>query len=196
LASSGKDRRLCIWKQTGQGDQLYTLAAAKDSAHKRIIWSVHFCPFEPSVLASGSRDGNIKIWKLTDADDGMTVHMETIFSFAPHTMNHSQKPDSVTSLAFAPRSIPGASSQGLLALGLESGLMELWSVPIPKSTAGEADTAVQPKLLHCFAPNMCHVATVTKLAWRPRRHEDKEKQTLTLASCSADHGCRIFEIDA
>ena len=53
------------------GDGLpYELSAAADSAHKRIVWSVHFCPKRPDILASGSRDGSIKLWHIFDAADG------------------------------------------------------------------------------------------------------------------------------
>lgn len=79
-ASSGKDRRLCLWRRENateddcvDGDDAhaiptsFTLAVAIDSAHKRIIWSVHFCPHDPTILASGSRDGCIKIWKVVES---------------------------------------------------------------------------------------------------------------------------------
>ena len=194
LASSGKDRRLCLWKHRGGStatdDQpLYVLAAAKDTAHKRIIWCVHFCPYDSSILASGSRDGNIKIWKVTEASDGVTVSMDQIFSFAPATLSPAKKPDAVTALAFAPLPLPQSKS-ALLALGFECGLMELWS--IPTTPVDNSASELAPKLLHCFAPNLCHVATVSKLAWRPLRSDSNEK--LVLASASADRGCRIFDI--
>lgn len=76
-ASSGKDRRICIWKRVN--DQMggpednglpYELSAAADSAHKRIVWSVHFCPSRSDILASGSRDKSIKIWRVCDTADG------------------------------------------------------------------------------------------------------------------------------
>jgi hypothetical protein len=51
------------------------------------------------------------------------------------------------------------------------------------------------------APFLCHIATVTKLAWRPfvtGNNDDESKSSkkvsLVLASSSMDHGCRIFEI--
>ncbi|CAB9523680.1 Elongator complex protein 2 [Seminavis robusta] len=185
LASAGKDRRLCVWKRSSDGNQ-YHLAAAKDTAHKRIIWSVHFCPYDSTILASGSRDGNIKIWKLSDKDDELT--MEPLFSFAPATQNHAQKPDSVTALALAPRPLP-QNNHALLAIGLESGLMELWSIPIDSSATEDA----APQLIQCLPGSMCHVATVTKLTWRPLRNENSD--VLTLASGSTDHGCRVFEIE-
>ena len=70
LASAGKDRRLCLWKlrnkeEWTEDDQgMFYLASAVDSAHKRIIWSVDFCPAEPCLLATGARDGFTKIWKI------------------------------------------------------------------------------------------------------------------------------------
>jgi len=188
LASGGKDRRLCLWKKMvpnlGEHHPSFTLAAAKDSAHKRIIWSVHFCPFNSSVLASGSRDGNIKVWVVEDVIEGLAVGMNQMFSFAPATQSPAKKPDAVTALAFAPVPLPQKNS-ALLALGFECGLIELWSVPL------FSEDVAAPFLLHSFAPNLCHVATVTKLAWRPMRNNEER---LTLASGSADNGCRIFEI--
>ena len=70
LASAGKDRRLCLWKLRNQDkltedDQsMFYLASAVDSAHKRIIWSVDFCPADPSLLVTGARDGFAKIWEI------------------------------------------------------------------------------------------------------------------------------------
>lgn len=73
-ASSGKDRRICIWKKTfsasPENGLAFELLAAADSAHKRIVYTIHFCPERPYILASGSRDGMIKLWHIVDADDG------------------------------------------------------------------------------------------------------------------------------
>ena len=76
-ASSGKDRRICIWKRvnndamgTAEVWSGYELSAAADSAHKRIVWSVHFCPRRPDILASGSRDGFAKVWRVIEGADG------------------------------------------------------------------------------------------------------------------------------
>lgn len=168
LASSGKDRRLCLWKRHGAE---FSLAWAKDTAHKRIIWSVHFCPFDATILASGSRDGCIKIWCI----DGDAVTLR--HSFAPSFVR-AGKVDAVTALAFAPRPSDNAS---LLAVGLESGRIELWSVP---------GSSEEPVIVHGLDAGQCHVATVTKLAWKPMVHED---QPLVLASSSTDHGVRIFQ---
>jgi len=182
LASSGKDRRLCLWKRGEDGQ--YSLAWAKDSAHKRIIWSIHFLPFgDLRILASGSRDGTVKIWSFVGTSDG--VEATTISSLSP-AFRVGGKPDSVTSLSFCPK--PQSNGAALLALGLESGRLELWNVPTVNPLEGEAACSLN----NAFAANLCHNATVTKLAWRPMGSVDSP---LTLASCSMDHGCRLFDIE-
>ncbi len=83
-ASSGKDRRICIWKRThsssgsSENGPAFELLAAADSAHKRIVWSVHFCPNRPDILASGSRDGMIKIWFILETYDGSLEMKEIV----------------------------------------------------------------------------------------------------------------------
>jgi WD40 repeat protein len=76
LASAGKDRRLCLWEflsqeKRGEDDQnIFYLASAVDSAHKRIIWSVDFCSDKPCLLATGARDGCAKIWEINATEEG------------------------------------------------------------------------------------------------------------------------------
>jgi elongator complex protein 2 len=200
LASSGKDRRLCLWQRSDDGgettseqigtDKFY-LSSAVDSAHKRIVWDVHFCPFEPTVFATGSRDGSVKIWKVSQVltESKESTDLKELFCFSPIRKGSNQKPEAVTSLAFAPLSI---SSLGLLALGLENGMIELWSIPLDGSNPEDKS----PEMVLCLPPECCHIATVTKLAWRPQHYGAGERQVLTLASCSLDHGCRIFEISS
>jgi WD40 repeat protein len=78
-ASSGKDRRLCLWYRNESALPPFLLASSVDSAHKRIVWGLNFCPFDPSILASGSRDGCVKIWKISDAEgDGVTSTISEI----------------------------------------------------------------------------------------------------------------------
>jgi elongator complex protein 2 len=181
LISAGKDRRLCVWKKELDGE--FSLSFAKDAAHKRIIWSVDCCPFDESFFASGSRDGCVKIWKILDGD---SLDVQEFSSLNP-AFHYEGKPDSVTALAFAPISVRDIST-GLLAVGLEAGLIELWSVPLERA----GGTTASPTLYQSFDPSICHVATVTKLAWRPLR--SMQESTLLLASASSDHGCRLFTV--
>ena len=187
LASSGKDRRLCLWERQAPSEDVtntpvsFSLIAAVDSAHKRIVWGVHFCPFDSSMLASGSRDGSVKIWNLEKANQEQPTTMSQVFHFSPMTKASNGKAESVTALSFAPTRING---NALLALGLDNGIIELWTIPLN----GTVDQT--PELVKCFEPMLCHISTVTKLAWRPKPSDGR----MVLASCSSDHGCRIFEI--
>lgn len=193
LASSGKDRRLCIWKRQSSSDTpLFALTDAKDLAHKRIVWSVDFCPLDSSILASGSRDGCVKIWRLDEVDNNGTedgrVHLTNLVSFEPSFQRHG-KPDAVTSLSFAPVIL----EEGwlVLAIGLESGRIELWTIPSHRSD--ETNPVVVPRLANSdLDATQCHSAKVCKIAWRPMKTANSS--VLHMASCSMDHGCRIWEI--
>lgn len=200
LASSGKDRRLCIWKRrhlenpSGNTD-LFFLASAVNSSHKRIVWSVHFCPFNPSILASGSRDGTVKLWKIlegaVEADQATSVkeYLKFVPTLHAGTNGVSKgKPEAVTSLAFSPSTMFG-TSKGILAIGLENGLIQLWSVPISYSDDNPPEP---PSLAKAFGPQLCHIGAIKKLAWRPSRDDDGGP--LVLASCASDNGCRIFSV--
>ena len=176
LASSGKDRRLCIWKRQSKIKTVsFFLATAVDSAHKRILWSVHFCPLDPTLLVSGSRDGSVKLWRVVETCNVTEVQLLSSFESSSRS---NAKAESVTALAFCP--VRTTTGNTILAVGLECGLMELWGVSKDGKTC---------KLVQAFDSQVCHIATITKLAWRPKS-EGKQ----ILASCSLDHGCRLFEI--
>jgi elongator complex protein 2 len=185
LVTSGKDRRLCLWKRT---DSSYELAWYKDGAHKRIIWSTHVCPFDPVVVASGSRDGCVRIWKI--AEDGNQASLQEQCQITP-SYRVDNKPDAVTAVSFAPLPLQlpmskTGCSNTLLAVGLESGRIELWTVSLSNSAP--------PSLSMLFDWNLCHGATVTKLAWRSAAEQASWEEGLLLASCSSDFACRIFRV--
>jgi hypothetical protein len=128
------------------------------------------------------------VWKIVqeDGDDGPSpFNVLEMYSFAPH---RTEKPTAVTALAFAPLNL--AEDLALLALGLESGHLEFFCVSL--SPDMEA-----PELVSALSDDLCHIATVTKLAWRPYSLDHQEASTakLQLASCSMDWGCRIIEVN-
>jgi WD40 repeat protein len=131
-ASSGKDRRICLWTRNGKKDTLYQLAAVKSMAHKRIIWSLHWCPHVPNSFATGSRDGLVKIWMVLEKasqSEIILIHaFEPISAARKKHQNLEGKPqvEPVTAVSFSPVVYSGVSS--ILAVGLESGVIELWSV--------------------------------------------------------------------
>lgn len=185
LVTSGKDRRLCVW--TKIKDE-FTLARAVDAAHKRIVWGAHFCPFDSSVFATCSRDGSVKIWRTSGVEPGV-VDLKEIARFAPRTVDGNAKPESVSSVAFAPVPVTTETTAlAILAVGLDNGMVELWHVPLEPIFGPPAVACVLP-------PNQCHSGTVTKLAWRPQKESGVNLcQGLVLASASSDHGCRIWRV--
>eukprot|EP00984_Skeletonema_dohrnii_P003326 scaffold1117_cov187-Skeletonema_dohrnii-CCMP3373.AAC.2 len=198
LASSGKDRRICIWKKV-DGDSLssdesasgYELAAAADSAHKRIVWSVHFCPSMSNIIASGSRDGFVKVWKVCEtSDEG--PQLKELLKFEPSTKG-GKKSEPVTAVAFAEGLPDDIIQYGILGIGTESGRIEVWAVPVSDDSASK-----EPTLLHAVAANDSHFDTVKKLSWRPlaatNNVESGAALQFTLASCSQDSGVRVYNI--
>jgi elongator complex protein 2 len=181
LASSGKDRRLCVWKRQPEGN--FVLAWFRDNAHKRIIWSVHFCPWDPLCLVSGSRDGCIRVWRLSETEG--TLQATVAHSFAP-SFSMNGKPDAVTALSLRPT--PYAEGVALLAVGLESGRSEFWSLPVAQVTPNDG----VPALVRAVPEGLCHRATITKLAWKPE--DEAQGGSTLLASSSMDHGVRVLQV--
>ncbi|KAL7537175.1 hypothetical protein ACHAXR_007644 [Thalassiosira sp. AJA248-18] len=212
LASSGKDRRICIWRRrinnpTGDSPDeegsSYELSAAADSAHKRIVWSVHFCPARPDILASGSRDGLVKLWRLVEVADGSLEIKELIRFESSQTGKNP-----ITAVAFAEDLLRGSGDDKLecaiLSIGTESGRIEIWAVPIFSSNdinVSDSEAATpRPELLCAIPAKDCHYDTVKKISWRPNTttHHihglNEGTMHLTLATCGRDNGVRIFKL--
>mmetsp|Transcript_12089 Transcript_12089/g.22616 ORF Transcript_12089/g.22616 Transcript_12089/m.22616 type:complete len:1103 (-) Transcript_12089:973-4281(-) len=208
LASAGKDRRLCIWKKCDNiQNKVFDLAAVVESAHKRIIWSLDFCVTRPSILASGSRDGYVKIWEVTSINSSVSeaVQVKEISRFEP-VCKGGKKAEPITALAFAPKERnentqnDGCShNDAIIVVGMESGLVEVWAVPlnIRNEIKGEGGYTHPKPFILCSIPiHDCHISMVKKLAWRPLVEENNQDDddVLTLASCSNDNGIRLYSI--
>ncbi len=184
IASSGKDRRLCLWRNRGTKEVTkFDLSLCVESVHKRIVWSLDFCPSHPSLLCTGSRDGFIKLWNVGDSNDQVSI--KELCRWEPHCKT-SKKVEPITAIAFAPVSL---QSLAILAIGLENGLIEIWGIPFDTNESFEA--------LHLYSipTAQCHIESVKKLAWQPiAKVANSSQWDCTLASCSIDHGVRIHRI--
>ncbi len=199
LASAGKDRRLCIWKRNTDTKTMpvgFSLSAIVESAHKRIIWSVDFCPCNENILATGSRDGKLKIWRVSEEDEESSVAVKEICCFEP-AYKGDKKVVPITAIAFAPKTIKCNNEEhAILGVGLECGLIEVWAVPIDSTLSGYCAT-----LLHSMPLTNCHIDSIKKLAWQPLKPSDSDDTEqmnsfgLTLASCGIDHGLRIYRLN-
>lgn len=156
----------------GTDETSYKLVS-KHEAHKRIIWA---CSWNPHgyEFATGSRDKTVKIW--TVGKDSSVKLLATL----------PQLSSSVTALSWA--GLDSKRNDGLLAVGMENGLIELWRLAVKRS-----DNGVVAALVVRLDPLMCHVSSVSRLAWRERKNEDCS--SIQLASCGADHCVRVFEVN-
>jgi len=181
LLSVSRDRHLSIFSIRKTKEGVEHRLVAKHEAHKRIIWACSWNPFGYQ-FATGSRDKTVKIWCVQDASS--VKLLATLPQFC----------DSVTALAWMGRD--RASNAGILAVGMDNGLIELWSVSGGRASAGSSTPDSSPLSAACmlqFDPLLCHVSTVHRLRWRQPDSSD-EKSALELASCGADHCVRVFDV--
>ncbi|XP_024542072.1 elongator complex protein 2 isoform X1 [Selaginella moellendorffii] len=169
LLSVSRDRHLSLFRITT--GTIFIVPAfqrllVKLEAHKRIVWTCSWSPHD-NRFATGSRDKSVKIWSIVEQEGDQEQEqakvelLSTLPSFA----------SSVTALAWG--------SKDLLAVGMESGMIELWSVAAKQA----------PSLVTRFDSQLCHAAAVNRLCWS----EDQERSRL--ASCGADHAVKLFQVN-
>ncbi|PWA82673.1 elongator protein 2 [Artemisia annua] len=174
LLAVSRDRQLSLFSidRTDDSDQVSYKLLTRQEAHKRIVWA---CSWNPCghQFATGSRDKTVKIWTV-QKEESCVKHLMTLPTFKA----------SVTALSWAgPHQ---QNNDGVLAVGMENGLIELWSLSLGNN---------EPKasLLIQFDPFMCHVSSVNRLAWRNSEKND-DSDSMQLASCGADHCVRVFNV--
>lgn len=159
-------------------DEISYQLVARQEAHKRIIWSCSWNPYGHE-FATGSRDKTVKIWAV---DEGSSVR---------HLLTLPQFNSSVTAISWT--GLGPQRNDGFLAVGMESGLIELWSLSVKRVQDGGISAAgVAAALVRRLDPLMCHVSAVNRLAWRSPKSEDCKN--MQLASCGADNCVRVFDI--
>lgn len=163
---------------TEGSDQISYQLLTRQEAHKRIVWA---CSWNPSghQFATGSRDKTVKIWEVEK--ETSVQQLMTLPAFK----------SSVTALCWT--TSHHQNNDGVLAIGMESGLIELWSLSFRKNEQDSSSSVPSASLLIQFDPFMCHVSSVNRLAWRNTEKND-ESDDLQLASCGADHCVRIFKV--
>lgn len=180
LLAVSRDRQLSIFSinQTGLDEVSYQLLTRQE-AHKRIVWACTWNPFGHE-FATGSRDKTVKIWAI-----------EKESSSAKHLMTLPQFNSSVTALSWV--GLHRQLNDGFLAVGMENGLIEMWSISIKRN---EDCTVFAPTaaLILRVDPFMCHVSAVHRLAWR-YSEKSEGSRSMQLGSCGADHCVRVFEVN-
>lgn len=148
----------------------------RQEGHKRIIWS---CSWNPHghEFATGSRDKTVKIW---------AIERESV----KQLMSLPQFTSSVTALSWV--GLHHRKNNGLLAVGMENGQIELWNLSYNRADDGSiAAPGLAASLAVRIDPFICHASTVNRLAWK--KNED-DHTSMQLASCGADNCVRVFDV--
>ncbi|CAI0447363.1 unnamed protein product [Linum tenue] len=180
LLAVSRDRQFSVFSIQRTGDEISFPAVAKQEGHKRIIWS---CSWNPSGhdFATGSRDKTVKIWTVVDSKDPWVKQIATLPQFS----------SSVTAVSWF--GIDRQRDNGLVAVGMENGLIELWSITVRRNIDSGGSSASAALAIR-LDPTMCHVSPVNRLSWRSRE-KSEDSRSVQLASCGADHCVRIFEVN-
>ncbi|KAK9277734.1 hypothetical protein L1049_007281 [Liquidambar formosana] len=183
LLAVSRDRQFSVFsiKRTGTDEISYQLLARQE-AHKRIIWACSWNPFG-NEFATGSRDKTVKIWTVGKESVKLLITLPPFGS-------------SVTALSWI--GLDRQSNNGFLAVGMENGLIELWSLSIRRTEDGSialpSVPSVTATLVRQLDPFMCHVSSVHRLAWR-NSEKSRNCRSMQLASCGADHCVIVFEVN-
>ncbi|KAL2934608.1 Elongator complex protein 2 [Bienertia sinuspersici] len=173
LLSVSRDRNLSVFsvKRKGVEEISYDLVARQE-AHKRIIWACSWNPFGHE-FATGSRDKFVKLWSVENKSSIKLLSTLPAFQC------------SVTALSWL--GVNRQTNEGLLAVGLENGLIELWGLSATRTEDGcIAVSGFSANVVARFDPFMCHASAVQRLAWRNSKKEE-DCQYIQLASCGADN---------
>lgn len=129
LLSVGRDRRWCVFenRQTDATDdnicnfELIARTDKRNGIHSRIIWTCDWA-HDSAVFATGSRDAKAVVWAR-----GNTDSQTSLGEFKAVGTVDLAKNDSVTALAFAHDYHCQQKGNYLIALGLETGFIHLYS---------------------------------------------------------------------
>lgn len=119
LLSVSRDRRWSLFKRHEHSKEfaLFATVDKKTSIHTRIIWCCAWT-HNSQYFITGSRDGKAVVWERNEKlPENITLRCRAASSVL------ELKEESVTALAFAPKTI---GDSYLVAIGLESGVILLY----------------------------------------------------------------------
>ncbi|XP_072109539.1 elongator complex protein 2 isoform X2 [Mobula birostris] len=196
LLAVSRDRTWSLWKQREMAesntDPFFSLFAHSDKnkpIHSRIIWSCDWT-FNSKYFVTGSRDKKLVVW----GDMDLVGRIEGSPGIVKPCSSVWDAGDAVTAVSFSP--VTSLDGSYILAVGLDCGNISLYKWKPNANPSANADWAKCVKL----DKSQCHTLTVKRLCWRQRvgragyKYEDNS-DWLQLASCGADHGLNIFNIN-
>ncbi len=184
-----------------------------------MLWSAAWSP-DACLLATASRDQAVKLWWTAPLlgpggeereDELLPVAAAEAGAAAaaggagePGVALLASLPDfpaAATAVAFAPVAGggPGRAARYLLAVGLESGAVELWRVEADAREASQGGgPAVRAARLWAADSAARHCGAVRRLAWRGAPGSGGAApgpgERLQLASVAEDHALRVFSV--
>ncbi|KIJ56528.1 hypothetical protein M422DRAFT_22691 [Sphaerobolus stellatus SS14] len=167
ILSVSRDRTWRLFKANAQNGDFAALNVAK--AHERIIWDCAWAKETSSrTFATASRDKTVKIWQPADDNSANWTNAITL-TFK----------EAATAVDFSPVLSDGCRR---LAIGLENGDIYIYSQNVSETQGSWKQELIIEKQ---------HVASVTRLSWRPSGDKASDQQ---LASCSEDGTIRLIGV--
>ncbi|KAH9943104.1 WD40 repeat-like protein [Epithele typhae] len=146
---------------------------AAERAHGRIVWDCAWAP-EGDAFATASRDKTVKVWRQVEAGDHKWTAVATIAVDA-----------AATAVAFAPAPGDQETTRRTLAIGLESGEIQIYTSP--------RDKPAQWKKALTIGNRLAHIDHVHCLAWRPAEAQ-RDGHGISLASCGEDGTLKLLTV--
>jgi len=149
-----------------------------------------------------ARDGVAKVWRVVlqsdetgtlQVSDLLAVHSFSPFAGAAVTAVDVCRSGPLGKLTAAQGS--SSATSWLVALGAESGDLQVWQVG-PVRSASEESSEYASHVLLTVPEAHAHGATVRRLRWRPQQQPLKESEETSweLASCGEDRTVRVHRI--
>ncbi|XP_042187984.1 elongator complex protein 2 isoform X1 [Callorhinchus milii] len=196
LLAVSRDRTWSLWKQQEpaqfDSEPFFSLFAHTDkntAVHTRIIWTCDWS-FDSKYFVTGSRDKKIIVWG--EMGSAGKPEGSSLRSVRPCS-SVLDVGDAATAVSFGPVASPDESY--ILAVGLECGKIMLYKWKA-------AETTQNIDWIKCLEldKSQCHTLAVKRLRWRQSVgragcNDESDSKWLQLASCSADHSIKIFNVD-
>jgi elongator complex protein 2 len=210
LASSGKDRSLCIYdRQPSSSANPFAQYALQRGAHKRIIWDCCWSDVDTHsqcyLLCTASRDGTVKVWcilgqialeerQIIEGSEGLGPcdrHGNPVLQCL-HSLNPFDTA-AVTAIQCGPiLNTHDSIRDFVVALGSEKGNIQVWKITSDIQQNGEKmECSVDSTVMDMVGDKYCHGAAVKRLRWQP---QSTSNDSLLLASCSEDTSVRLFRV--
>jgi WD40 repeat protein len=162
------------------------------------------------LFATGSRDQTVKLWAIDAQGTPQQKPIGCLPAFPVGVTAVSSAPEHVCTAAAAAGMAGGAEGLHLLAVGLEDGQVQVWSVEVPRQQLQDQQQQQQGEVVmkQLWASQAWeqHAAAVRRLRWAPAGVDwlcgssaaggsgGSIDSCVQLASCGDDHSVRVYGV--